>query len=164
MVFKNRVMKIIFLAFFSFFGYMIQGQGNLQFNQALLVDNNIATVPAGKVWKIENIIYQAVPYFQANSGSSGSSCSPCNGSSTIWTNYTTQTCQVSTSNPIIINGIKANLGNTGSPLWLPAGTTLSGETKTCSPDLGSYSNNCICPPLSVTAKTFISIIEFNILP
>ena len=112
--------------------------------------------------KIENIVYEAVPYFQASSGSG--SCSPCNGSTQLWSSYTTQSCQVSSTNPSTINGVKASAGNTGSPLWLPAGTTLAGETKTCTPNAGSYSNSCICPPPSVTAKTYISIIEFNIIP
>ena len=136
-------------------------QGNLQFNQVLLVDNNLVTVPAGKVWKIENIIFEAVPYFQANSGSG--TCSPCNGSTQLWSNYTTQICQVGASNPIVINGIKAISGSASSPVWLPAGTTLAGEIKTCSPNPGSY-NNCLCPPPNVTAKTFINVIEFNIIP
>jgi hypothetical protein len=152
------------LVFFTFIFFVAQSiaQGNLQFNQVLLIDNNTATVPVGKIWKIENIVYEAVPYFQANSGSG--TCAPCNGSSQLWTSYTTQTCQVLATTPMTINGVKASAGNTGSPLWLPAGSTLSGETKTCTPNAGSYGASCICPPPSVTAKTYISVIEFNIIP
>ena len=156
-------MKIQLVLFvFIFFGAQCNAQGNLQFNQVLLIDNNTATVPVGKIWKIENIVYEAVPYFQANSGSG--TCAPCNGSSQLWTSYTTQTCQVLATAPMTINGVKASAGNTGSPLWLPAGSTLSGETKTCTPNAGSFGASCICPPSSVTAKTYISVIEFNIVP
>ena len=37
---------------------MGKAQGNLQFNQAKLV-NTIDTVPSGKVWKIESFIYSS---------------------------------------------------------------------------------------------------------
>ena len=39
---------------FFFIGLLSLGkaQGNLQFNQALLLDSALATVPANKVWKI----------------------------------------------------------------------------------------------------------------
>ena len=77
MAFKNQMMKIIILSFFSFLGSMIHGQGNLQFNRALMEtytgstwnsSNNtqpiVATivVPTGKVWKIEttSFIHQEV--------------------------------------------------------------------------------------------------------
>jgi hypothetical protein len=155
-------MKNLFSLIITGLSSLTLAQGNLQFNQVLLIDNNTATVPAGKVWKIENIVYEAVPYFQASSGSG--SCAPCNGSTQLWSSYTTQSCQVSSTNPITINGVKASAGNTGSPLWLPAGATLAGETKTCTPNAGSYGGGCICPPPSVTAKTYISVIEFNIVP
>ena len=54
MGFKNQVIKIIFLAFFSFLGSVIHGQGNLQFNQVIRVVEVLQTVPTGKVWKIES--------------------------------------------------------------------------------------------------------------
>jgi len=59
MGFKNQVIKIIFLAFFSFLGSVIHGQGNLQFNQVInlpFVAGNTTpvTVPSGKVWKLES--------------------------------------------------------------------------------------------------------------
>jgi hypothetical protein len=44
---------------FLFAGSSLFGQGNLQFNQVLLLDasttGNAYSVPSGKVWKIENI-------------------------------------------------------------------------------------------------------------
>jgi hypothetical protein len=59
MDFKNQVMKIIILSFFSFLGSVLHGQGNLQFNQVInlpFVANNTTpvTVPTGKVWKLES--------------------------------------------------------------------------------------------------------------
>ena len=42
---------------FFFFCLVSMGmaQGNLQFNQVLLVDSDLQTVPANKVWKINSI-------------------------------------------------------------------------------------------------------------
>jgi hypothetical protein len=38
----------------------ISGQGNLQFNQIVIVSNTFQTVPQGKVWKIESYLQQQV--------------------------------------------------------------------------------------------------------
>ena len=43
---------LLFALFLSKFGF---SQGNLQFNQVKLV-STIETVPAGKVWKVENYL------------------------------------------------------------------------------------------------------------
>lgn len=155
-----RLYIVIICLLLSSYGF---SQGNLQFNRVLLVADQPITVPQGKVWKVENIVYDAVNYYQPNSGTGGA-CGPCNGSSTMWTSFTLQQCQVAGSTPIIVNGTKSGLGNTGAPLWLPSGTTLAGDVKTCTNSGGSYSTSCICPPPSVTAKTYISVIEFNIVP
>ena len=48
-------MKIFFGLFFIGLSFFINAQGNLQFNQVKLV-SSVETVPAGKVWKIENIL------------------------------------------------------------------------------------------------------------
>jgi hypothetical protein len=156
-------MRIAAFVIFLFSCFNLIAQGNLQFNQVILVSDQPMTVPQGKVWKIENIIYDAVSYYQPSSGTGGA-CPPCNGSSTMWTSFTMQQCQVAGTTPIIVNGTKSGLGNTGAPLWLPSGSTLAGDIKTCSNSSGSYSNSCICPAPSVTAKTYISVIEFNIVP
>ncbi len=42
----------VFVLFFIGLLSLGKAQGNLQFNQALLLDSALATVPANKVWKI----------------------------------------------------------------------------------------------------------------
>ena len=51
--------KIFLVSLFFLVIHLMNAQGNLQFNQVLLVDvtvaGNAVTVPAGKVWKLENV-------------------------------------------------------------------------------------------------------------
>ncbi len=116
-------------------------QGNLQFNQVKLV-TALETVPAGKVWKIESVIYNIAE-----------------GSTTYQTgNYGNCNTNDNNSAAIVVAGTPTKVGQGTSPLgyssgsyvhsytilpiWLPAGTTLSGG---------------IC-------LNKISVIEFNIIP
>jgi hypothetical protein len=52
-------MKHFFISFFLLLSIDLFSQGNLQFNQVLVLDAPVAgnqvTVPAGKVWKIESV-------------------------------------------------------------------------------------------------------------
>lgn len=52
-------MRNLLLISLLFLGLEVFGQGNLQFNQVLILDaptaGNQVTVPAGKVWKIESV-------------------------------------------------------------------------------------------------------------
>jgi hypothetical protein len=62
-------MKTLLLIFCLFFGSMLFAQGNLQFNQVLIIDStpagNPVTVPSGKVWKIESVALSSnLAYFQ----------------------------------------------------------------------------------------------------
>ena len=77
-------------------------QGNLQFNQALLFSGTtLNTVPAGKVWKVEN-----TGQSYTNGGSSAYSSLVINGQ----------------------NWFPQGSGGTlpSGPIWLPAGTTIAG--------------------------------------
>ncbi len=133
-------MKKILLSTFIILSTLANAQGNLQFNQVKLV-TSLETVPLGKVWKIESVIYNIAlsePGYQASSGS-------CNSTS-------------NESTGIVIAGVPTKVGQgtqaasyssltythsyTILPLWIPAGTTLSGGT-------------CL---------NKISVIEFNIIP
>ena len=51
-------MKVFILSIFLIFSNLIYAQ-NLQFNQVIDVGNQIQTVPSGKVWKIESILYSS---------------------------------------------------------------------------------------------------------
>lgn len=64
--------KILLILGIIFAGYSF-GQGNLQFNQVLILDatpaGNAITVPADKVWKIESVALSSNnAYFQINWG------------------------------------------------------------------------------------------------
>jgi hypothetical protein len=133
----------------------------LQFNQVKLIGPAPQTVPAGKVWKIENVYYETGTYKQASSGS-GQCGLPCNGSTQIWTSYSTQNCTFSSNTPITINGVACSIGSTGAPLWIPAGTALSGSSKTCL-DSGYFGGCGTCPTPTVI-NAYVSVIEFNVIP
>jgi hypothetical protein len=130
------MMKLSFFLLCFFAAFALQAQGNLQFNQVIMVGTQQQTVPSGKVWKVNSFL-QTVTTNSNNSNST--SCS-----STSW------------HSPFIMNGDRyyAFSGlTTGSgtlfmgvgnhfPFWAPAGTTFQ---TVCSGDV-------------------LSIIEFNIVP
>ncbi len=74
--------KIVLIFVVILSGLCAKAQGNLQFNQVLIIDVSVAgnavTVPAGKVWKLENVAmasngayvqlqYSGTNYFLSNS-------------------------------------------------------------------------------------------------
>ncbi len=134
-------MKVLFLFSFLMLGFTpFFAQGNLQFNQVKLV-TALETVPAGKVWKIESVIY---PISQTASGyqTTNGGCSQ--------SYYESTAIEIAGTPTKVGQGTQAasysNLAYTHSytilPLWIPAGTTLSGGV-------------CL---------NKISVIEFNIIP
>lgn len=133
-------MKKILLSTFIILSTLASAQGNLQFNQVKLV-TSLETVPLGKVWKIESVIYNiplAASGYQSTSGSCNSSSSESTGIEIagIPTKVGQGTQPASYSSLIYTHSY------TILPLWIPAGTTLSGGT-------------CL---------NKISVIEFNIIP
>lgn len=135
-------------------------QGTLQFGQAKIV-SSIQTVPAGKVWKVTSVYGQDQPCVFLYSGSyqyhgkyitagfriNGVAIYSYKnwiqqlyepGCTTKITGVTWQTIADLTTVDL------TNVPNNGNifPMWLPAGTTLEG--------LGP--------------NTFLSVIEFNIIP
>jgi hypothetical protein len=116
-------------------------QGSLQFNQVKLV-TTIETVPAGKVWKVESVIYNIpVDITGYQTGNSANCNSTSYRSTAIEINGTpTKTGQgMATAS---YSNLAYTHAYTRLPLWLPAGATLSGG---------------IC-------NLQISVIEFNIIP
>jgi len=86
-------------------------QGNLQFNQALLLSTNqasnvlLGTVPAGKVWKVEGF------------GSGNSGASDC-----AWSFDGTNAAF--RSGNVYVGGTAYQISNSTSTFWLPSGTTV----------------------------------------
>lgn len=131
---------LLFLVVISL-GQCVIAQGNLQFNQVKLV-TAIETVPVGKVWKIESVIYHI--------GQTSSGVQSTNGGCNNSAYYESTAIEIAGTPTKVGQGTQAasysSLSYTHSytilPLWLPSGTTLSGGT-------------CL---------NKISVIEFNIIP
>lgn len=100
-------MKKTILILFSLFSCSIafaQSGYNLEFSQAILVENSTMTVPSGKVWKVVSVQRSTA------SSSSGSSKVSINGQD------------------VMVGGHTLDGSATGSfPIWLPAGSTISAE-------------------------------------
>ena len=103
---KTFLFVLVLFLFGSFYA-----QGNLQFNQALLLSTNqasnvlLGTVPVGKVWKVEGF------------GSGNSGASEC-GWSFDGTNVAFR------SGNVYLGGSAYQTSNSTSTFWLPAGTTV----------------------------------------
>ncbi len=163
-------------------------QGTLQFNRVLLLDHSQSpyTVPAGKVWKIEQAVSSQGSFVSAfnptysNITWSTGSPNPCTGAVSGNTNYAYlvyTTCRPLA--PLLVNGYKYNF-NSQQPVWLPASTVLTVPGTNCVnqvnvslgalPYYDTQLGNYLCGPLSITAGTpvpnayIISVIEFNIQP
>lgn len=131
--------RLIFLVFVSM-GLCLMAQGNLQFNQVKLV-TTLETVPAGKVWKVESVIYNIAPTATGYQSGAGS----CN--STSYESTAIEVAGVPTkvgqgTQPASYSSLIYTHSYTILPLWLPTGTSLSGGT-------------CL---------NKVSVIEFNIIP
>jgi hypothetical protein len=132
---------LIAIGMFVFITPMTWSQNHtLQYNKVKLISSTEETVPADKVWKIENIL-----------PSSRLTTAVTNGNAT--TNHiiivNSITIYVATSDAIGSlygngqTGFAIEASNiTGSPIWLPAGTTLK----------------------TGTGVQYISVIEFNEVP
>ena len=134
-------MKVLF--FFTFFMLWFTpffAQGNLQFNQVKLV-TALETVPAGKVWKVESVIYnisQTASGYQSTNGG----CSQAYYESTAIEIAGTPTKVGQGTQAASYSSLAYTHSYTILPIWIPAGTTLSGGV-------------CL---------NKISVIEFNIIP
>jgi len=162
------------LAVFNFLALMavspLVAQGTLQFNQVKLVSASTEAVPAGKVWKVVNVYVSQIQRFQASSGSG--TClggQVCNGVSTRWNSFSTANCPSSgdfqNNAQMRVDGANTFF-NVGSPLWLPAGTTLQGNQYSCNNSAGWFDGqgfSCHCP-VNQTVFSTVSVVEFNVLP
>jgi hypothetical protein len=113
----------------------------LQFSQVKLV-TALETVPPGKVWKVESVIYN-IPNDQSSvQSSSNSNCSIGNYRSVAISINGVPTKVGNGTQPAAYSNADYTHSNTILPVWLPAGATLSG---------GPCNNQ-------------VSVIEFNVVP
>lgn len=171
--------KLFIAAAFIIFGTVgLMAQGTLQFGQAMIItpSSGVQTVPAGKVWKVMSVFgkatlintcYALEPYCVNSSWPSSSTNSiegkgyKVNGN-VVWQEariasggviyYQNANCSGATtqfsSYPTCVNFVNTTLSqgfdelSATLPFWLPAGATLE----------------------TLGAQTFISVVEFNIIP
>jgi hypothetical protein len=133
-------MKYSFVLYILLSYVCIAAQGNLQFNQVKLV-SALETVPVGKVWKIESVIYN-IPQTASGYQSTNGGCSYAYYESTAIEIAGTPTKVGQGTQPAAYSNLAYTHSYTMLPVWIPAGTTLSGGT-------------CL---------NKISVIEFNIVP
>ena len=146
--------KIFLVSLFFLVIHIMNAQGNLQFNQVLLVDvtlaGNAVTVPAGKVWKVENYLPSSQlaedlnrPPNQSTAGGTKNFIMLVNGNQVYL--KTTITREVGRSDGYWSQDGYATASDYkifDAPIWLPASTTLAASTNVLS----------------------LSVIEFNIIP
>ncbi len=133
-------MKKLFLFTFLILSTLANAQGNLQFNQVKLV-TSLETVPLGKVWKIESVIYN-IPLTAQGYQNTNVSCNSTSSESTGIEIAGVPTKVGQGTQAASYSSLTYTHSYTILPLWIPAGTTLSGGT-------------CL---------NKISVIEFNIIP
>lgn len=134
-------MKKLYFILFVLLNQLAYAQGNLQFNQVKLV-TALETVPVGKVWKIESVIYNIPSEMSSYQTSQSLSC----GVNTFQ-NFAIEVAGVPTKTgqgvgALQLSNITYTQGYTELPIWLPGGATLSG---------GPCLNK-------------VSVLEFNITP
>jgi hypothetical protein len=139
-------MRFTFLVFFCFLRPLgLFSQGNLQFNQVLLLTAT-GTVPSGKVWKVESVLSNSTLAAYNDNPSSVNTVSL-----NILVNGITVTVERSSVGIASQTGSAgvmraywgyASGGVTRLPFWLPAGSTLAPSTNAMG----------------------VSVIEFNVLP
>jgi len=127
-------MRNLFLLVSILFNFVLFAQGNLQFNQVLLLSTNqnsnvlLGTVPAGKTWKIEGYGTNLTSYYNCDFSFNGVNPAFRAGSTD---SYSSAYTYVSST----------------QQFWLPAGTPLH-----------AFACN------GTTGYRWVSIIEFNIIP
>jgi len=176
---------ILSLVFISLFGLMSYAQGNLQFSQVKIVSNVQETVPAGKVWKVTSIYgnefranecintsltsthelrhlrcafpagywginesnstrgYYRISMFYINNTPIISSVSGLSEESRSYTIFNSTNCTGSqTTNSEIRSCANISTDPNILPIWLPSASIIK----------------------SAGPNTFVSVIEFNIIP
>jgi hypothetical protein len=110
---------ILFLGLCWAFSLSVFGQGTLQFNRVLLVEQSDLTVPAGKVWKVES--YTPSSTYGLHSGTPQNHLILINSQSRI--------VGMSAGFNVNYSGGTHGSGQFSSfPMWLPAGTILRAST------------------------------------
>lgn len=175
---RNIIFVILIIS-----GATVFAQQSLEFSRVILIDQNVQTVPSGKVWKLENVLMPNESFIKFQS-QAGGSCG-CNSSSSYSrNNYITAwtATELAGRNNININAVPYAFNpsnNISSLIWLPAGTTVAAIQQTTPPQPshaggtgcyapwwldGVYQNCNPFTPAQITITPLISVIEFNVIP
>ena len=150
----KTITTLFFVLLFSTLGF---SQGNLQYNLAKIVNDQIETVPANKVWKItavygkEEVCRQVVPLYGSNWWSKALVVGFFINnveilsfrkflSQTMYNN--SNTCAVNGQGTYDFSALNFDSDPNILPIWVPAGATVK----------------------SVGPNVFLSVVEFNIIP
>jgi hypothetical protein len=149
-------MKTLFLFLFISVVTALSAQGTLQFNRALIQADQLTTVPAGKVWKVtavygkEFVCRSVFPLYNNWFSQALVAGFFVNGvevqssrkflTTTMYSN--SPNCTANSSGGYNFTSLNFDSDPNTLPVWLPAGTTVQ----------------------SVGPNTFLSVLEFNILP
>lgn len=156
---------------------------SLKFSQVKLIGTTLETVPAGKVWKIENVILPNLPFVKF-SQSLGGSCGCSSSSSYSRDEYVTSYTGIELAgrNNISINGISYAMNpntSTSNVVWLPAASTVAAiQQTTPQQKVHAGGSSCYAPwwldgvyqdcnpytPVQVTITPLITVIEFDLIP
>ena len=148
--------SLVFLLLLSFLGLSVSAQGTLQFNQALVVTDQLQTVPAGKVWKVtaiygkDEVCRSVAPLYNNWFSQALVAGFFLNGvevlsfrkflTGTMYNN--SPTCSSNNSGGYSFTSLNFESDPNVLPIWIPAGATV----QTSGPNI------------------FLSAIEFNIIP
>lgn len=144
------------LAFLGAFGLAASAQGTLQFNQVLVVTDQLQTVPSGKVWKVtaiygkDEVCRSVAPLYNNWFSKALVAGFFLNGvevlsfrkflTGTMYNN--SPTCSSNGSSTYNFSSLNFESDPNVLPIWIPAGSTV----QTSGPNI------------------FLSAIEFNIVP
>ena len=92
----------------------LSAQGTLQFNRVLMVGNVEQTVPAGKVWKVESILYSSAPVNIMNG----------NQNDILLVDGNSLTVRATRSSNGGYNAVTYGVWEQKLPIWLPTGSRL----------------------------------------
>lgn len=177
-------MKNLFLLLFSCFLFVgLSAQQTLEFNQALIIDDAVSTVPAGKVWKV-NAIYGEESRYEQCVDISQNSTDELNRIRCAYTinSATTYYLKVPfyTISKMIVNG--TDIISSINGFSDGTSTIVRYSNSSCTASGSSVSRQYFCTnkptdpnllpvwlPAGTTLasggpNTFVSVVEFNVIP
>jgi len=158
-------------------GTSLFAQGSLQYNQALIISDQIQTVPAGKVWKIQNIygsefrVNECIDLSQASTHEAAKLRCVSVGGFSMTASYEISAFQINSVNVLnYLSGFRPG----ANQYCRFSGNTCSGSCTllsdaSCGNRDGDPNTFPMWVPAGTTVRsngpnTYLTVIEFNIIP